>query len=80
VGFVEVYGGGKDVFVHISVVEQAQLTSLAEDQRISMRMVEIQKGRQPVAKNIRQRARGLQESESRRSPMHQSGWRLRHAT
>jgi CspA family cold shock protein len=48
-GFVEVNGGGKDVFVHISVVERAQLGSLAEGQRVSMRVVETEKGRQAVA-------------------------------
>jgi len=48
-GFVEVEDGGKDVFVHISVVERAGLTSLAEGQRITMRVVETQKGRQAVS-------------------------------
>lgn len=48
-GFVEVDGGGKDVFVHISIVERAQLATLAEGQRVSMRVVETEKGRQAVA-------------------------------
>jgi CspA family cold shock protein len=48
-GFVEVDGGGKDVFVHISIVERAQLGNLAEGQRVSMRVVETEKGRQAVA-------------------------------
>ena len=48
-GFVEVDGGGKDVFVHISVVERARLTSLTEGQRVAMRVVETQKGRQAVS-------------------------------
>jgi CspA family cold shock protein len=48
-GFVEVDVGGKDVFVHISIVERAQLGSLAEGQRVSMRVVETEKGRQAVA-------------------------------
>jgi len=47
-GFVEVDGGGKDVFVHISVVERAQLGNLAEGQRVSIRVVETEKGRQAV--------------------------------
>jgi cold shock protein len=46
-GFVEVDGGGKDVFVHISIVERAQLGNLAEGQRVSMRVVETEKGRWP---------------------------------
>jgi cold shock protein len=48
-GFVEVDGGGKDVFVHISVVERAQLTNLTEGQRVAMRVVETPKGRQAVS-------------------------------
>jgi cold shock protein len=48
-GFVEVDGGGKDVFVHISVVERAGLTGLAEGQRITMRVVDTQKGRQAIS-------------------------------
>jgi cold shock CspA family protein len=36
-GFAEVDGGGKDVVVRISVVEQAQLGHLAEGQRVPMR-------------------------------------------
>jgi CspA family cold shock protein len=48
-GFVEVGGGGKDVFVHISIVERAQLGNLVEGQRVSMRVVETEKGRQAVA-------------------------------
>jgi cold shock protein len=48
-GFVEVDGGGKDVFVHISIVEREQLGSLAEGQRVLMRVVETEKGRQAVA-------------------------------
>ena len=48
-GFVEVEDGGKDVFVHISVVERAGLASLAEGQRITMRVVDTQKGRQALS-------------------------------
>ena len=48
-GFVEVDAGGKDVFVHISIVERAQLGNLEEGQRVSMRVVETEKGRQAVA-------------------------------
>ena len=34
-GFIEQDGGGKDVFVHISAVERAGLSNLAEGQRVS---------------------------------------------
>jgi CspA family cold shock protein len=33
-GFIQPEGGGKDVFVHISAVEQAGLSGLNEGQRI----------------------------------------------
>jgi CspA family cold shock protein len=46
-GIVEVDRGGKDVFAHISIVERAQLGNLAEGQRVSMRVVETEKGRWP---------------------------------
>jgi cold shock protein len=47
-GFVEAEDGGKDVFIHISVVKKARLADLSEGQRISMRVVESAKGRQAV--------------------------------
>jgi len=34
-GFIEPQDGGKDVFVHISAVEQAGLRSLNEGQKVS---------------------------------------------
>ena len=34
-GFIEPVGGGKDVFVHISAVEQAGLRGLNEGQKVS---------------------------------------------
>ena len=34
-GFIAPEGGGKDVFVHVSAVQQAGLQSLAEGQRVS---------------------------------------------
>lgn len=34
-GFIEPNEGGKDVFVHISAVHQAGLSTLQEDQKIS---------------------------------------------
>jgi cold shock protein len=47
-GFVEAEDGGKDVFIHISVVKKARLADLSEGQRISMRVTETAKGRQAV--------------------------------
>src|SRR3977135_1432398 len=43
-GFVEAEDGGKDVFVHITVVKQAHMTALPEGQRILMRVIETAKG------------------------------------
>ena len=34
-GFIEPDDGGKDVFVHISSVERAGLTTLKDDQKVS---------------------------------------------
>lgn len=48
-GFVTTEDGGKDVFVHISVLERAGLRSLAEGQRVGMRVVQTQKGREAVS-------------------------------
>ncbi|WP_372993840.1 cold-shock protein [Sulfitobacter sp.] len=41
-GFVAPEGGAKDVFVHISAVEQAGLTGLSDDQKITF---DIESGR-----------------------------------
>ena len=34
-GFIAPESGGKDVFVHISALEQAGLTSLSDDQKVT---------------------------------------------
>ena len=39
-GFIQPIGGGKDVFVHISAVERAGLSSLNEGQSIEYEVVE----------------------------------------
>jgi cold shock protein len=41
-GFIAPDDGGKDVFVHISAVERAGLTGLADNQKVSF---ELQAGR-----------------------------------
>ena len=47
-GFVAAEDGGKDVFVHISVLERAGLNDLAEGQRVKLRVVDTPKGREAV--------------------------------
>ena len=48
-GFAVCDDGGKDVFVHISVVERAGLRGLDEGQRLAMKVVKTQKGREATA-------------------------------
>ena len=48
-GFVVAEDGGKDVFLHISVVDRAGIQVLPEGQRVSMRVVKTQKGREAIS-------------------------------
>ena len=45
-GFIAPDDGGKDVFVHISAVERAGLTGLADDQKVEFDLEEGRDGRQ----------------------------------
>ncbi len=38
-GFIQPQGGGKDVFVHVSAVQRAGLTSLQEGQQVEFEIV-----------------------------------------
>jgi CspA family cold shock protein len=51
-GFIVPEGGGPDVFVHISAVEKAGYTGLAEGARISYELVPGRAGR-VAAENLR---------------------------
>lgn len=51
-GFIGADDGGKDVFVHISVLERSGVASLAEGQRVAMRVVETPKGREAVSLSL----------------------------
>ncbi len=44
-GFIAPDDGGNDVFVHISAVEAAGMTGLADNQKISYEMIEGRDGR-----------------------------------
>ena len=48
-GFVASDDGGKDVFIHISVLRPAGIASLAESQAVQMRVVDTPKGREAVS-------------------------------
>ena len=48
-GFVACEDGEKDVFVHVSIVERAGLHALHEAQRVAMKVVRTQKGREAVS-------------------------------
>jgi len=43
-GFIKLDEGGRDVFVHVTAVEQAGLTSLTQGQRISFDVEPRQEG------------------------------------
>jgi len=45
-GFIAPDDGGKDIFVHISAVERAGLTGLADNQKVSFEFIEGRDGRQ----------------------------------
>jgi CspA family cold shock protein len=48
-GFIAPEGGSKDVFVHISAVEQAGLTSLNDDQKVTFDIESGRDGRENAA-------------------------------
>ena len=52
-GFIQPSDGGKDVFVHISAVERAGLSGLAEGQKISFELVTDRKNGKASAGNLR---------------------------
>jgi CspA family cold shock protein len=52
-GFIKPDGGGNDIFVHITAVEQAGLRSLSEGQKISFEIEPDKKGKGPKAVNLR---------------------------
>jgi len=45
-GFIQPDAGGKDVFVHISAVERAGLTGLADNQKVEFELESGRDGRQ----------------------------------
>jgi CspA family cold shock protein len=51
-GFVASDDGGKDVFVHISVLNSAGIPHLAEGQVVNMRVVDTPKGREAISLSV----------------------------
>jgi CspA family cold shock protein len=52
-GFIQPADGGKDVFVHISAVERAGMSSLNEGQKVSFDTVSDRKTGKLSAENLR---------------------------
>lgn len=51
-GFITPDDGGPDIFLHITAVERAGLTSLTEGQRVSFETEPDKKGKGPKAVNL----------------------------
>jgi CspA family cold shock protein len=51
-GFIAPDDGGKDIFVHISAVEKAGMTGLADNQKVEFDLIEGRDGRK-MAGNLR---------------------------
>ena len=52
-GFIQPEGGGNDVFVHISAVERAGLSGLAEGQKVSFELKTDPRRGKTSAENLR---------------------------
>ena len=52
-GFIQPDGGGKDVFVHISAVERAGMSSLSEGQKLEFELVTDRRSGKMSADNLK---------------------------
>ena len=52
-GFIQPDGGGNDVFVHISAVERAGMSTLNEGQKLSFEVVADRRSGKSAAENLR---------------------------
>jgi cold shock protein len=52
-GFIQPENGSKDVFVHISAVERAGMTTLNEGQKVSFELVADRRTGKSAAENLR---------------------------
>jgi CspA family cold shock protein len=53
-GFIKPDDGGRDIFVHVTALEQAGLQSLNEGQRITFEIEPDKKGKGPKAVDLRE--------------------------
>ncbi|WP_180898892.1 cold-shock protein [Martelella soudanensis] len=51
-GFIETDAGGSDVFVHISAVERAGMTTIVEGQKLSFDVVTDSRSGKSAAENL----------------------------
>ena len=51
-GFVTPDGGGKDIFVHVTAVEQSGMPTLTDGQRISFEVEPDKRGKGPKAVSL----------------------------
>lgn len=52
-GFIQPDGGGQDVFVHISAVERAGMSGLAEGQKVSYELMIDRRSGRSSAENLK---------------------------
>jgi CspA family cold shock protein len=52
-GFIQPESGGKDVFVHISAVERAGMSTLNEGQRVAFDIIADRRSGKSAAENLR---------------------------
>jgi CspA family cold shock protein len=52
-GFIQLDGGGKDAFVHISAVERAGLRTLNEGQKVEFELVTDRRSGKQAAENLK---------------------------
>ncbi|WP_354435886.1 cold-shock protein [Martelella mangrovi] len=52
-GFIEVEGGGSDVFVHATAVERAGMNSISEGQKLTFDVVTDDRSGKSAAENLR---------------------------
>ena len=51
-GFIEQEGGGADVFVHISAVERAGMSTISEGQKLTFDIVKDNRNGKSAAENL----------------------------